>query len=561
MGNVRSALLDETSAASDIQAAMIAAFGAGITVTLPFSYRFYIDLGGTYAGTDVAELQIEGGIAPAQDLFLEIPLDRFELAMLLTAGSPATLPLEIRLTCSEDGGDAQEIVALSIPVTIQAALAMPILDELQTIDWLRFPSPTTYLGPGVGVVLTGEKIYAVTVGDGAATSFVLAHSLATTDMQVFVKLNSAPGTQLIDGTNFTATIDNAGQVTVTAIGGAPAAAAWRIMLVAAKEIATWNPDLEINQSQVIGLEDRLDAMESAITTLQELLPGNASLPTGTAPANAFTIVFTPSSEILFAKDANGLPITDPTKLPTSSKPPYMLPALNTVTSLGPLPTSPLPSPAAGALYTTASPVLIPGGGHIRSSMSCAGGYVISDGRINYPASKSGSKDSYFPTPFERVLFEAMINDMMFSPGTVLTLLFKLGLQLFNANSEAQWMLAIEQGLITQETSPGTPDVNLLAVNWQTATPLVLQKLNLSSALETHGFGCTVANSAGTTFTANGLVYKRTLSATANVQQTANFALRARLFNFDTKNSVTDARGWVNWSLLNPDNGTLGISIA
>ncbi|MEI9897159.1 MAG: hypothetical protein WDN28_25675 [Chthoniobacter sp.] len=148
--------------------------------------------------------------------------------------------------------------------------------------------------------------------------------------------------------------------------------------------------------------------------------------------------------------------------------------------------------------------------------------------MNYPVTRSGTKDSYFPTPFERTLFEVMINDRMFSSGTVLTCLFKLALQLINANSEAQWMLAIEQGLITADTTGGTNtyDRNLLSVDWQVATPLVLQDLNISSALETHGFGCTIANVGGTSFTANGLVYKRTLSATANVQQTANFALRA-----------------------------------
>ncbi|MEI9894237.1 MAG: hypothetical protein WDN28_10220 [Chthoniobacter sp.] len=75
----------------------------------------------------------------------------------------------------------------------------------------------------------------------------------------------------------------------------------------------------------------------------------------------------------------------------------------------------------------------------------------------------------------------VINDMMFSAGTTLTCLFKLALQLIHADTEAQWMLAIEQGLITAETdAPPTEtyDANLLSVDWQTATPLVLQRLIL-----------------------------------------------------------------------------------
>jgi hypothetical protein len=154
----------------------------------------------------------------------------------------------------------------------------------------------------------------------------------------------------------------------------------------------------------------------------------------------------------------------------------------------------------------------------------------------------------------------LINDMMFSSGTTLTLLFKLALQLIAANSEAQWVLAIEQGTLSED-STGTVDANLAAVTWGVATPLVRQPLYLGSALQTHGFGATITQSSGT-FTANGLIYKRVVSANTNVLQNANFALRARLLNFDTKNSAAGtARGWVSWALQAPDNGTLGAVIA
>lgn len=569
MNNVRTALLAEDAAASDIQAALIAAFGNTFTVTLPFSYRFYVDFGGQYAGTDIAQLSVEGGIAPAEDLFLTIPLDRLELALMLDSQPTVTLPLEIRIACTEDGtGDPEEMVALYIPVTIQASLAKPIMDTLPTIDWLRYPSPTTYVGPGTGVYLTGEKIYATTQGDGSKTSFILAHGLNSTDVEVNVKLNSGSGRQLVNGTDYTATVDSPSQVTVTTLTGAPAAdAQWRIMVIAAKEIASWAPDLMITQSQVDGLESRLMADEASIAQLLALLPGNASLPAGVTPTNGFTIQFTPTSEILFAKDSTGAAITDPTKLPTTGKPPYLLPAINT-TSTSALPGT-LPAPSANMAYSTTAATLIPGGGHIRGSTAPYPGYVGSDGRMLYPVNRSGSKDSYFPAPFERVLFEVMINDMMFSSGTTLTLLFKLALQLINATSEAQWMLAIEAGAVTCENdgSPNTYDTNLLSVDWNTANPIVLQRILLGPALETHGFGCTIANSGGA-FTGNGLYYKRLVAAPtgslpANFTTTnRQFALRARLFNFDTRNSVTDARGWVSWALQQPDNGsTLGVTIA
>ena len=246
----------------------------------------------------------------------------------------------------------------------------------------------------------------------------------------------------------------------------------------------------------------------------------------------------------------------------------MLPAIDRTGNDGALPTTPDPTPALNALYTTAAATLIPGGGHIRSSNSCASGFVASDGRMLYPMTQSGTKDSYFPTPFELVLFEMVINGMMFSSGTTLTLLFKLALQLINANSEAQWLLAIEQAPLppsntsAEDVSGSSYDVNLANVTWATATPLVRQPLYLGSALQTHGFGATITQNSGV-FTANGLIYKRVLSANSNVLQTADFALRARLLNFDTKNSAAGtARGWVSWALQTPDNGgTLGAVIA
>ncbi|MEI9894235.1 MAG: hypothetical protein WDN28_10210 [Chthoniobacter sp.] len=126
----------------------------------PLSYRFLIEFAGDFAGTDVAALEVEGAEAPVGDLLVTLPLDRLELASLLRAFPSANLPLEIRIVAQEDDNAAQEIVALFVPVTIQRPLAFPELDETPTIDWLRFPSPKSYLPAGANNNLTGEKIYA-----------------------------------------------------------------------------------------------------------------------------------------------------------------------------------------------------------------------------------------------------------------------------------------------------------------------------------------------------------------------------------------------------------------
>ena len=113
---------------------------------------------------------------------------------------------------------------------------------------------------------------------------------------------------------------------------------------------------------------------------------------------------------------------------------------------------------------------------------------------------------------------------------------------------------------TFKLAPVTTDTNLFNVVWDTANPIVRQQLILTPGLTTHQIGATIT-SASTGITANAVLYNRIINANAGAPTTSNFALRGRLIEFDTENSVPTARGWVSWQLLNPTSGTLGISIA
>jgi len=108
-------------------------------------------------------------------------------------------------------------------------------------------------------------------------------------------------------------------------------------------------------------------------------------------------------------------------------------------------------------------------------------------------------------------------------------------------------------------SPDTTDTNLEAVTWNVTTPILRQQIILAPSLITHTFGCTITNNAGT-FTANALLYNQIVGANSAAPATANFALRARLIEFDTEDSITWARGWVQYSILAPKTGTLGAVI-
>jgi len=627
-GFARTALLGPTAGPSDIQAALIAAFGDTFTVTLPTSFHFVIDFGGQYAGSPQGNLGVVVEQAPPGALTLTLHLDTAALASALRASNGSiTVPLEVRLDAAEDGGPIQDMLAFSIPVTIQRPLILPELEETPQTNWLYPFSPKDYIPFGAENVLTGQQFFPAELGDGAATSFSIAHGLDTEYVYVFVRENIDNGRQLVDGTDFRVNIFNSNSVVVTPVSSTPLAlSAWIAVVVSARTVAAWASGLRVAEGQVTGLTDDLAALSSRVSTLETLLPAAASSAGSTSsPTNAFTIALSPVNGFLFARDASGNPITDPKQLPARGA--YLLPAINNASSSA-LPI-PAPSPYPNALYSVSGPVSISGGGFIRSSTATA--FVGSDGRINYPVTQSGTTSTYFPTPFELTLFEMYFNDMMFSPGTMLTVLFKLALQTINADTECQWVLVIEKGLFSADTvgSPNTADpANLGAVTWDTVNRLVSQRLILTSALETHGFGCTMVNqssyvsvlssstssntvsvasvptalteystllgrsvtgvtpgtsgSPGTitlsgdanqnitsssgvavnfgSFPTNGLYYKRVLAANAAQPPCATFALRARLINFDTRDSATNARGWISWALQNPDNGTLGATI-
>lgn len=133
-------------------------------------------------------------------------------------------------------------------------------------------------------------------------------------------------------------------MTVTALTGAPAAGdgRWRISVRTMEPADAFIADLLIEEDNVNGLVADLAALDTRLTTLETLLPGNASLPASLAAASGYSIKFAPFAEILFARDATGAAITDPTKLP-ASKPAYLLPAIHRVDNSGALP-DPLPAP-------------------------------------------------------------------------------------------------------------------------------------------------------------------------------------------------------------------------
>lgn len=537
--NLRSPILSRDDD-TDAVATALAGFGSGFIVTLPRDGVMRIEFAGDLKGQPWPLLEILVPDAPEGDLTVSLGLDQPPLFAMLRSNPSVTLPLEIEVgigDTSAQGGVRREKFQTS--VTIQRGILYGMLATSAGIDWLR-PIATDYIPFTMDQIFRGQLYYAAPVGNGEATQFVIAHNLNSDALaSVLVRQNIADGRVLVAGTDYTVTSGGADALTITLTSATPPASASLLVVITAAGMRDSFLQHTHTMDQIVGLDSRFESLEHRVTVLEAFIP-TAAPSVADATNTVLTIDIPARKEVLFLKTA----IPDDLSTLPIRRTPALLPAVHTA-SVTALPT-PLPTPAANTVWSAPAATLILGGSGIHSSTVPAGGFVASDGRLLYPASHAGATVSYFPTPFERTLWEFSVNEKMLRVTRTLQVTFGVTVQLINATSEAQWMLVIEQGQPIQQTDPANEAVNLQDVVWN-ATPILTQQILVSPLATTHTFGCRIANTTAG-LTADRLLYGSWEAATGTAPSSANFLLRARLINFDTKNNVQNATGWLAYLL-------------
>lgn len=531
-------------------------------VTLPLSNKPTIEFIGDYAGLPQDLLVAQVDQAPAGDLAFTLTLDRAELAAMLRRKDTVTLPLEIRVVGTDESGFAGELVALTLDVVIRRPVIFPELEEIPTMDLLRPYSPKTYVPYGASNELVGQKYYRAVIGDGEATEFVIATGLTSETVYVFGRENISGGRQLVGGTDFTVTIDNDNQVTVTSLVGAPAANAWVFVVFSAQTLAQWAADLTVTVPQVIAgggypsLPDFMDDIGSRVTDLEAILPSTG--PGATASQVSGIVIEIPEAKdvLFFRGDVTKLFGKDGVDATLLGYAPMMLPAIHKASATS-YTTGDLPAAAADSLWQNNSGSALDFGRGIYGGSVAASGYFGSDGRSLYAVDHSGSTTSYFPTGFDRELWRIFVNDKMLRVNRTLDVQFGLALQLFLATSNAQWMLVVEKGTAPQDTTPSTPAMNLQNIVWD-ADPILSQRLILTANRQTHSFGARIKRAIvalADTLTLDTMLYGVWEGNNSSAPASANFALRARLIQFDTENALAnDARGWIACEIIGAKDG-------
>jgi len=551
LGSARATGLSVSDGAAQIQAALqpLAPAGGVFTVTNPQQFTANIDFGGTMAGTPYSLLQVVVESAPPGYLTftLDMGMGTMWAALRNSPNGSVTVPLQVTIKMVDDQGNDQTAIIYVPAVTIQKGVIFPELAEVPSIDWLNPPSPQDYVPFSSTTVITGQQYYPAVIGDGTSTVFAIAHGLATEAVYVFVRQNISAGRQLVDGTDFSVVIDNANEVAITALTGAPAANAWAAIVMSAQTVAAFAAGLTVTIGQVTGLAAELASIGTQLAAIIALLP--TAPPSAAAPTGTGINVTLPALSLLY-----------PGKVPASNsgaaasgklpRPAALFPCINTAVAgiaNGSFPLAAPNSSMAGTVVKNATgvPQEIAGGlGH--NSFWCPpNGYVGTDGRQWFVVNQAGSTNSFFPADMEQVLFVLDVNSAMLVAGSTLTVNFNVTLQLLQANTTAQHVLVIEVGSLPKDTSPATVATNLQEVNWDIASPILAQQLVMSGTSMMHNFGASVSlDATGSVFTAQRLLYGL-WTAGATAPTSANFAIRARLIQFDTADTPVYAKGTVS----------------
>lgn len=548
LGFKRTALLDPLDGPDEIKAAIDAMLaGLGIVdVTNPTPNAANIEFKGDMAAMPVDEMTVEVYNAPPGDWSVKLVLDTPEIRAAMRGTKTLDgLPIEIEGTYWVDPADHDQgtkTFKIATTLTLTRPLIWPDMAMVQHNDWQRPPSPKDYKDYTLDQIIIGQQHYAADMGDGDATEFVLDHNFGTLAISGIIVIENDDG-RFLAPDEYEANATSEDSLTLT-FPSAPGIGAYRVILTAAGPTTAFEAHTH-TIDQIVDLGTILEDLGSRIVTLEEILPSTGPVATAASLASGIEIKIPKLQEVLFLKDPSadlfdedGVVIS---KLPKNR--PLMLPAVHDATVTNALV---LPDPVANAnqVFTNGTGEPQPLGSGNKGGTVAVGGLFASDGRVPYAVNRSGETNSYYPRGFERVLFPMFIDETMLAPGRRFDLDFGLGLQLINATSYAQYILVIEKGAAPSQTTPATTGLNLENIVWDTAEPMLTQRLILTSLYQTHSFGLRIKRVANV-ITMDTILNGIQKGANALAPADANFALRVRLINFDTENALAnDAKGWV-----------------
>lgn len=480
--------------------------------------------------------------APAAPVMvLECDKEPFYDAMR-TVGKIEEVPFELEMNVVDNADDIDNgaikgrFITFQMTATCVAEQKFEELTDIPTINWATPPLAKSYVPFDPAMVITGSQHYAAVFGDNVHTVFAFNHVLGQATAIHAIRENIDNGRVLQNGGEYELKLQaNTANLEMSFV---PTSNELIFMLSTYGPISAFAAHTHVIDA-ITGLRDELDAIEAAITAIQDVLP--------------FT---TPG--VLVESTTGGLQIKVPEKKriypgrfdaaydPLSGKAPKrvfaLYPALHTdaaATAASVIP----PTPVASTLYqnTSGGALLIPGAYGWKSESVENNGYFTTDGRGLYVLQKSGSSNSYFPRQMEESLFSFAVDSDMLLASQTLRFTFDIDTQLFGNTTDLSMEIVVEFGTVPSEGTPSPTEPNLQNVVWDVDHPILKKKVVMTDLLMSYTFGAAIKVSSLGVLSADAFIYTKWI-ASANAPAAANFVLRARLINADTENAKVQPKG-------------------
>lgn len=531
-----------------------------------------IEFRGAMGATDQDLLEVVVFDPPAGDPTFTLRTNTAEMAALLDRladkNGEAKILLELTLNIAdEQDEETLRDYRFRSELTILEPVNTEARNVAATLTWNQPPSRRRYIPFSPDQIATGHRQYSASIGDGVAVEFELSHNLDTDKLHVTVRQNTAGGTRIDDDT-YTCEFTDSNTLTLT-FGSAPASNALLVLITSAAQEANFQSHTH-PIGEITGLDALLTDLGSRVDVL-ETAAGIAGSISSAEPGTSIVAQWTLPTfvELLALRDPLKLDekvaslSSIPAEVLTKARRSGLLPAVHDATAEAlpdPLPTSPAGS-YEGKVYQnqTGAEVVLPGGMGRKSVKLKDDEYaavLVEGGRVSwYRVAKvhpDSTEKSWYPTDYDRELFFIAVNDAQLRVKKQLEVKLGIEVGIFGANTKCQWVVIIEHGTWSQETSPATTGVNLKAITWN-ATPILKQPIIVTPVPHIAPLGCRIIRTASETFTAKKIAYGET-SAGGSAPASANFLLRARLACFDTEDGEPDPRGFVGVAACNATFG-------
>ncbi len=527
-----------------------------------------IEFQGSMGGSSQQLLGVQVFDAPPGDPTFTLDTNTAEMWVLMrrvNAQSEMPLLLNVDLFLNdEQDARIQRRRSFQLPLNFVMPVNREGANVAATLVWNQPPSRTRYAPFSPNNLLITTHAYPQVAGDGVSTEFVINHNLGSDYLSCSARENKDGGRELVNGTDFTVRYSNTNSAAITF--PRPIVRDSVLVVIRTSDLAsTWAPGVSWEIADINGLNALLANLGQRVQTLESAVALNVASTEADKDLQAVTAQWTlpkiaevyPLRTQLDKLDT--LEALDLTKLGRAGG----LFAAVHAASVEPLP---LPVPNATSLLRervfenqSSGTVLLNGALRHRGVNLRSGEFAACDGRAWYRVNRYGTEKSFYPTDFDRELFVIAVNDRQLRQRKALTVNFAFQVAVLGSNTNAQWVLVIEHGAFSADTTPAMTGVNLKDVAWN-ATPILSQRIILTSDPVIHSFGCRVKRSIQVvnaepvdTLTTSRILYGGEEGASGPL--TANFALRARLLRFDTEDSQNDPRGFVGLIGLAPSGGS------